>query len=247
MKAKLLFKMSVAIFACSLSLFSANAQVVTCYDQTESSANDFWLTHFYYSKCTDYLNTGGKDISDPAWAAYVDFNGGGYIDFTKIRVSADGDYIVRLSYGIGWAEPVVGANFNVIVNDEFTGNYVVLPQIVDPTNPPTIDLPVTLSTDWDNEIKIQQNKDWPTTMGIQLLKTTTAVKKVKENLFKVSGMNGMIQISKLEGAENNVEVFSMVGKRLLAETFSGSTFTKSINSGVYLVKVNGTPVKVVVQ
>lgn len=249
MKTKVLFKMSVAIFVCSLSFFSANAQVVTCYDESESIVNDFWLTHFYYSKCTDYLNTGGKDISDPAWTAYVDFNGGGYIDFTKIRVSTDGDYTVRLSYGIGWAEPVVGANFNVIVNDEFTGNYVVLPQVVDPTNPPTIDLPVTLSADWDNEIKIQQNKDWPTTLGIQLIKGgVTAVKTtVNENSFKISGMNSMIQISKLKDAENRVEIFSLVGKRVLAETFSGSTFTKDINPGVYIVKVNDTSVKVVVR
>jgi len=48
MKTKLLFRIYTAIFVCGISFLSANAQVVTCYDQTESSANDFWLTHLYY-------------------------------------------------------------------------------------------------------------------------------------------------------------------------------------------------------
>lgn len=251
MKTKLLIRLYAVFFLSSMSLLSVNAQVVTCYDSSESIANDFWLTHFYYSKCTDYLNTGGKDISDPAWAAYVDFNGGGYIDFTKIRVSADGNYTVRLSYGIGWAEPVIGANFNVTVNDEFTGNYTVLP-IPDadknPTKPLLIDLPVTLSTDWDNEIKIQQNKDWPTTLGIQLIKgTTSAVPTLKENTFKISGLNKSIQITKLNKEQNKIDVFSVVGRLISSETVTGISFIKSVNQGIYIVKVNGAPVKVVVQ
>jgi len=250
MKTKLLFRLCAVFFIGSMSLISANAQVVTCYDSAESSANDFWLTHFYFSKCTDYLNTGGKDIADP-WAAYVDFNGGGIIDFTKIRVSEDGVYTVRLSYGIGWAEPVIGANFNVIVNDEFSGNYTVLPipdADKDPTKPLLIDLPVTLSTDWDNEIKIQQNKDWPTTLGIQLIKgTVSAVPKLDENAFKVSGLNKSIQITKLTSEQNKIDIYTVVGKLISSETVSGTSFVKSVNQGIYIVKVNGTPVKVAVR
>ncbi|MEA4851635.1 MAG: T9SS type A sorting domain-containing protein [Paludibacter sp.] len=248
MKTKLLIRLYAVFFIGSMSLLSANAQVVTCYDSSESSANDFWLTHFYYSKCTDYLNTGGKDISDPAWSTYVDFNGGGYIDFTKIRVSEDGTYTVRLSYGIGWAEPVVGANFNVIVNDEFTGNYVVLPQVIDPANPPTIDLPVTLSTDWDNEIKIQQNKDWPTTLGIQLIKgIVNAIPSAKENSFKISGMNKSIQITGLNNSNNNIQIYSLVGKLISSEAINGASYTKSIKQGAYIVKINDATTKVIVQ
>ena len=183
------------------------------------------------------------------WSAYIDFNGGGYIDFTKIRVSEDGDYTVRLNYGIGWAEPGVGANFNVTVNDEFTGNYTVMPRDnQDPAVPGLIDLPVTLSTDWDNEIKIQQNKDWPTILGIQLIKgSTAAVPELKNTPYKISGTNGIIRVTGLDQTKNSIEIFSLVGKQISSETISGTVYSKSMDQGAYLVKINNIPVKVIVQ
>ena len=248
MKTKLLFRLYVAIFVCGFSIMSANAQVVTCYDSSVSSVPDFWLSNFYFSKCTDYLNTGGKDISDPLWSSYVDYNGGGSINFTNIHVSKDGAYTVRLTYGIGWAEPVVGANFNLIVNDELVGNYTVFAiDKPDPTVLRTIDLPVTLSTDWDNVIKIQQAKDWPTTLGIQLLNGITAVAEVKQNTFTVTGMNKSIQINKLTNKSNFIEIYSIEGKLIDSKNIQQESFVKAMDKGLYIVKVNGIAAKVVVQ
>jgi len=248
MKTKLLFRLYVAIFVCGFSFMSANAQVVTCHDATLSSANDFWLNNFYFSKCTDYISTGGKDISDPLWSSYVDFNGGGSVDFTKIRVSQDGAYTARLTYGIGWAEAVVGANFNLIVNDEFVGNYSVFAiDNPDPAVLRTIDLPVTLSTDWDNVIKIQQAKDWPTTLGIQLLKKVTSISDVKQKTFTISGMNNSIQIDKLTNKSNVIEIYTIEGKLIDSKTIQQESFVKAMDKGLYIVKVNGIAAKVVVQ
>ena len=248
MKSKLLFNICIAIVISGASIMSTNAQVVTCHDATVSSANDFWLNNFYFSKCTDYISTGGKDISDPLWSSYVDFNGGASIDFTNIRVSQDGAYTARLTYGIGWAEAIVGANFNLIVNDEFIGNYTVFAiENPDPAVPRTIDLPVTLSTDWDNVIKIEQVKDWPTTLGIQLMRVSTGISDVKQKTFTVSGINKSIQINKLTNKSNFVEIYSIEGKLIDSKTIQQESFVKAMEKGLYIVKVNGIAAKVVVQ
>ena len=165
MKTKLLFRMYTAIFVCGLSFMSVNAQVVDCKDSTLASAPDFWLSNFYFSKCTNYLNTGGKDI---VGSSYVDFNGAGKVIFNNIFVSKDADYTCRLTYGIGWADPVTGCDFNLIVNDALMGTHTVFGPHTANT---TIDLPLplgTLATDWNNVIVIQQARHWPTTLGYSI-------------------------------------------------------------------------------
>lgn len=245
MKTELRSKFHTFIAVFFLSLMSVNAQTVTCFDATASSAKDFWLSNFYFSKCTDYLNTGGKDITN---SSYVDFNGGGKVIFDKVYVSKDADYTCRLTYGIGWADPVSGCDFNLIVNDALLGKYTVYGPHAAGT---TIDLPLplgTLATDWNNIIVIQQARHWPTTLGMQLIKgLTNATPTINEYTFKVTGMNKCIQISNLTGDKNNIDIFTLEGRLMNSEVVSGATFTKFVNQGVYLVKVNGTPVKVVVQ
>lgn len=245
MKTKLLFRMYTAFFVCGLSFTSVNSQTVDCKDSTLASAPDFWLSNFYFSKCTDYLNTGGKDFGT---SALVDFNTNGYINFNNIFISKDADYTARLTYGIGYADPVTGCDFNLIVNDAFVSKFTVFT----PNTPgTTINLPLplgTLATDWNNVIKIQQARHWPTTLGIQLLKgLPSAVPVVKEYPFKISVINKSIQISSLTNEKNKIEIFSVEGRLINSEIAIGTSFTKSFNQGVYLVKVNGTPVKVVVQ
>ncbi|MCX6307544.1 MAG: IPT/TIG domain-containing protein, partial [Bacteroidia bacterium] len=52
---------------------------VVCYDGGTSGANNFWLTHFYYAKCTDYVGSNTKEV---AGSDYLDYNGGSNINFT---------------------------------------------------------------------------------------------------------------------------------------------------------------------
>lgn len=244
MKTRLLFRMYTALIVCGFSVMGLNAQTVTCYDATAASAPDFWLSNFYFSKCTDYLNTGGKDI---VGSSYVDFNGAGKIIFNNIYVSKDANYTCRLTYGIGWVDPVTGGDINLIVNDALMGTNTVFGPHTAGT---TIDLPLplgTLATDWNNVIVIQQARHWPTTLGIQLIEGTTAVPVIKEYPFKISGLNKSIQISNLTNERNKIEIFSVEGRLINSEIAIGSSFVKGINKGVYIVKVNGTPVKVAVQ
>jgi WD40 repeat protein len=244
MKTKLLFKMYTAIFVCGLSFMSLNAQTVTCYDATAASAPDFWLSNFYFSKCTDYLNTGGKDITN---SDYVDFDGGGTVVFDNVYVSNDADYTCRLTYGIGYADAVTGCDFLLIVNEAYMGKFTVFGPHTAGT---TIDLPLPLGTlfaDWNNVIIIQQARHWPTTLGIQLLKGLTAVPVIKEYPFNISGLNKSIQISNLTNEKNSIEIYSVEGRLINSEIALGSSFVKCLNQGIYLVKVNGTPVKVIVQ
>jgi hypothetical protein len=247
MKTNLLFRFYVAIFMSGFFIMSTNAQIVTCSDPTVSKTPDFWFNNFYFSKCTDYLNTGGKDITG---SSFVDFNGGGTIVFNNIYVSADADYTARLSYGIGWADPVTGADFNLIVNDALIGTFTVF----GPNNAGTIiDLPLplgTLAPDWNNVIKIQQARNWPVTLGIQLVKgTATAVPEVKHKAYSIeSGINKSINISGLNSnIINRIEIYSIEGKQISCEFAKQSTYTKAINEGIYLLKVNGETSKVVVK
>ena len=247
LKTKLLLRLLVAIFVCSFSIMSANAQVVACTDPKVASALDFWFSNFYFSKCTDYLNTGGKDI---AGSSLVDFNGGGTIVFNNIYVSADADYTARLSYGIGWADPVTGADFNLIVNDALIGTYTVYSTNNSNT---TIDLPLimgTLAPDWNNVIKIQQARNWPTTLGIRLIKgVTTLNPQIKHKDYTIeSGINNSINIVGLQSdLINRIEIFSIVGKLVSCEIVKQSTYTRLLNKGIYLVKVNGETSKVVIK
>jgi len=139
-----------------------------CYTSTQSSKSDFWLNHFYYATCTDYAGTGSKLTAD---GLYVDFNGGSSVTFNNIYVSETSDYTVKLNYGIGYTD-ANGAQFKVYVNGNYTQTYTVYN--LTQTAPAIIEFNVRLQADANNNIRIEQVKDWPTIYGIELDKTVTS-------------------------------------------------------------------------
>ncbi|MEI8273223.1 MAG: CBM35 domain-containing protein, partial [Paludibacter sp.] len=131
---------------------------VICYDGGTSGANDFWLTHFYYAKCTDYVGSNTKEV---AGSDYLDFNGGSNINFTNISVTNAGNYIARLTYTSGFATNALYVSVNLGANVS-TSN---IPQA---NTSSTFDIPVTLIAG-ANTLKLTQSTNWPRVLGIQLV------------------------------------------------------------------------------
>jgi len=237
----LLLKKMASVFLVCLFYVTAKGQV-TCYDESESTATDFWFSHFYYAKCTDYLGTGSKLFGDNN--DYIDFNGGSSVEFTKIRVATEGEYIARLSYGIGYADDE-GAVFKLFVNDEFISSFTVYRLTSDP--PATIDLPVYLYPDWDNSIKIQQQKDWPIVLGIQLINPASEVINHSLNNVRIIVNNHSLLISGLqEEKSNKIAIFSSEGRLISSEVVLNNTYRKELKAGLYFIKINDSAIKVII-
>jgi len=73
----------------------------------------------------------------------------------------------------------------------------------------------------------------------------TAVKSVDQNKYKVIANNGQLSIRGLIGGEN-VSVFDVTGHQLNVKISNMGTSTISLKSGVYIVRINDSAVKVVV-
>ncbi|MFV0468499.1 MAG: T9SS type A sorting domain-containing protein [Dysgonomonas sp.] len=165
--------------------FKANGQEATCYSQSETQTDDFWMSHLYYAQCTDYVGSGSKLVGD---GPYIDFNTGSAVDFTKIKVSKTGRYTVQLSYGIGYADGQ-GAQFKVYVNGEYDQTYTVY--TLSQTPPATINIEADLVSGKENSIKLVQQKDWPTILGIKLLDVSE-----KELAYSFSSGNLVVNLYK---------------------------------------------------
>lgn len=153
----------------------------TCYSDSESKSADFWLSHLFYAQCTDYEGTGSKLFEG---GPYIDFGGGSSVEFNNVNVSQSGDYIVRLSYGIGYAGSA-GAQMKVYTNGVYSQTCTVYSLTQNP--PATIDLNVKLESGI-NSIKFEQSVDWPTILGIQLelVSPRNMVESVSSNNLKVN-------------------------------------------------------------
>ena len=238
MKKTLLFFGLLAV----LFSFNATAQVV-CYEEAESAVPDFWVDHFYYAKCTDYVSSGSKVFAGND--DYLDFNGGSTIDFTNIFVPKDGVYTVMLSYGIGYADET-GAVVTVNVNGELADQLVLYRLTGAP--PAICEFEVELWGDHNNVIQLKQTKDWAITLGIQLVSQgENAIRKVNENSYKISSENGTLRVSNLEGNDNQIRIHSIDSKLLQAVTVKTSSFETSLDSGFYIVSINGKASKVFVK
>ncbi|MEI8274297.1 MAG: hypothetical protein WCG08_16920, partial [Paludibacter sp.] len=219
----------------SLSGFSWSP--VTCYDVMTSGVNDFWLSHFYYAKCTDYVGSNTKEVSG---SDYLDFNGGSNIDFTNISVTDAGSYVATINYHSGFPTNTLNVSVNTGIN-VLTSN---LPLSATPT---TFDIPVTLLAG-SNSIKLTQATNWPRVLGIQLSRSfSTSFSAEKQYKYTVTGFNKSIKICGLNTKINHIEIFSIEGRLIDSEMTQQATCVRAINQGIYLVKVNGKPSKVVVQ
>ena len=219
----------------SLSGFSWSP--VTCYDVMTSGVNDFWLSHFYYAKCTDYVGSNTKEV---AGSDYLDFNGGSNINFTNISVTDAGSYVATINYYSGFSTNTLNVSVNSGI-DISTDNFPLS------ATPTTFDKPVTLVAG-SNSIKLTQATNWPRVLGIQLSKSvSTSLYPTKKSNYIISGLSNSIKISGLNTKINTIEIFSIEGRLIDSETIQQGTFTKAINQGIYLVKVNGETYKVVVQ
>lgn len=237
MKKMLLFGL-VFLFSGILSV-PVKAEV-TCYTAAEVKIPDFWLDHFYYAQCTDWEGTGSKLFAENP--DYIDFNGGSTVEF-PVRVSQDGEYVVTLSYGIGYAD-ATGATMTINVNGEFATQLTLYKLIADP--PATIDFSVELYADYDNVIQLKQVKDWPIILGIQLSSNISGTISVDENSFTIVPSSGAISIENLSG-ENQIDIYTINGKIINSEKVTSNSFNYKLNEGLYIVKVNGEARKVVVK
>lgn len=237
MKKMLLF--GLVILYSGIMSIPAKAEV-TCYTAAEAKSTDFWLDHFYYAQCTDWEGTNSKLFAENP--EYIDFNGGSTVEF-PVRVSKDGEYIVTLSYGIGYAD-AEGATLTINVNAEFATQLTLYKLTADP--PATIDFSVGLYADYDNVIQLKQVKDWPIIFGIQLSSNVSGNASVNEENFTIIPTTGAITIEKLRG-ENQIDIYSINGKIINSSKVNSSSFNYKLNEGLYIVKVNGTARKVVVK
>lgn len=245
MKTNLFFQWSILVMLGMCYSISASAQVVTCYDESQATVNDFWFSNIYYAKCTPYTATGGKDIADAAWAAYVDFNGDGYIDFTKIRVSVDGEYKLQILHGVGWANTDGTSAFTVFVNDESVGDINFQPSPGQtPENPQIKELTVTLATDYDNQIKVKQLRDWPTIMGIKLIRKGTvgiSPNNHSNSDYIITYTESTLRISGLSRKSNKIQIYNLDGKLIASEKNDSDVYTRILDTkGVFIIKINDT-------
>lgn len=213
---------------------------VTCYTTAEVKIPDFWLEHFYYAQCTDWEGTGSKLFAENP--DYIDFNGGSTVEF-PIRVSKDGEYVVTLSYGIGYAD-ATGATMTVNVNGEFATQLILYKLTADP--PATIDFSLELYADYDNVIQLKQVKDWPIILGIQLTSTVSGNISVVDNSFTVVPTSGAISIQNLKG-ENQIDIYTINGRVINSSKVTSNSVDYKLNDGLYIIKVNGEARKVVVK
>jgi hypothetical protein len=217
---------------------------VTCYPESDATANDFWTDHFYYSTCTDYIGSGSKLFEDGS-EGYVDFNGGSSVDFTKIHVPNDAEYTVTIKYGIGWCDDL-GATLTLNVNGEFVDQLILFRG--DGEKPWTHEFDVELYSDYDNVIQLQQVKDWPILLGIQLTKKNGSnISTIEAANYTLSANKGKVVVGNLTG-RNRIQIYSFEGK-LIHNAFveSGSVEFPVQISGFYVVNVNGTAKKILVK
>ncbi|MDD4992228.1 MAG: hypothetical protein PHR83_08355 [Paludibacter sp.] len=73
----------------------------------------------------------------------------------------------------------------------------------------------------------------------------TAVKAIDQNKYKVIANNGQLSIRGLVGGEN-VSIYDVTGHQLNVKATNMGTSTISVKSGVYIVRINDSAVKVVV-
>lgn len=236
MKKRLLLGLLLAL---STLNFVTQAEV-TCYSSAEAKTVDFWLDHFYYAQCTDWEGSGSKLFSNNP--DYIDFNGGSSVDF-PVLVSEDGEYLVTLSYGIGYADDT-GATMTINVNGEFNTQLILHKLTADP--PATIDFSVELYADYDNIIQLKQVKDWPIVLGIQLSSLFSATSSVIEDDFTIVSSKGSITIEKLTGV-NQIQIFSLNGKLINSSIVFSPSYNYMLSDGLYIVKVNGKARKVLVK
>lgn len=242
MKKNVLLKAILAVVAiCSFSGI-ANAQTAVCYDKSESNAIDFWNNHFYYAVCTDYVGTGSKLFSENN--SYIDFGGGSSIVFDNIYMSESKEYTMSVSYGIGYAD-AEGAKMKLYVNDEYLTTITLFKLDQDP--PATIDIPVELYSDWNNVIKLEQQKDWPILLGIQLKGGNSTINNANQQpKYNVSVSNSILYVQGLNKADNKVDVYNVKGS-LVESKICGESYTKTLAKGLYLLKINGETTKVLVR
>ena len=203
----LLLSLGLALFS-----FTATAQV-TCYGE-ESKDVDFWLEHFYYAKCTDYLHGidhNGGYVFEPN-QDYIGPAAWGGVDFTDIYVSKDGTYKVQMTYGIG-ATDELGAWTDLKVNGQLTGEQLVM-YIPEPS-PGTIEFYVDLYEDYPNMIQIISVKDWPVLLGIQIFPLETSgtdAVQMDEKPFTLSSENGVLSVNNLNESENSIQISTIDGR-----------------------------------
>ena len=237
MKKTLLFGLLAVLVS-----FNMTAQIV-CYGEEEASAPDFWLSHFYFAKCTNYIGTGSKIFSGDA--DYVDFNGGSRVDYTNVFVSKDGMYTVQLSYGVGYAEPEAGGIMDVIVNDELAEQLIFYSN---PNRPLYLEFDVELYADYANIIQFKQRKDWMIMLGIQLaFAGESGISKVNTNPYRIASKDGILSITDLKGSDNQIRIHSIEGKLFQDVQVKSSSFNASLAPGLYIVNVNGKASKVLVK
>jgi hypothetical protein len=222
--------------------FNATAEII-CYGEEESQTPDFWVNHFYYAKCTDYVGSGSKSFED---TDYVDFNGESSVDFTNVFVPEDGTYTVQLSYGVGYAD-ADGAVVTINVNNELADQLIVYTLTGAP--PAIYEFDVELWGDYNNVIQLKQVKDWMTTLGIQLVPKggVNAIPEINEIPYKISSGKGTLSINNLKGSGNQIRINSLDGKLLRTVTTKSSSFNMSLASGIYIIHVNGKASKVLIK
>lgn len=238
MKNLLLLGLFIAFFS-----FNANAQV-TCYGD-ESKATDFFLENFYYAKCTDYehgIDHAGGYVFDGN-PDYIGPAAWGGIDFPNIQVSKDGMYKVQMTYGIGWCDEQgawVGLKVNGIPVDQLI---LYIPE----PSPGVIEFEVELYSDYDNLIQILSVKDWPVILGIQIFPldpTEITTPQTDENTFSTFFADGVLSINNLTGNNNQIQVNSIDGKLIQSVTTSSTSYTIPLNTGLYIVNINGKAIKI---
>lgn len=238
---KKLFLLTLGFLAVS---FSSNLTAqVTCYGEEESKATDFWLGHFYYAKCTDYASTGSQLFGGNPDC--VEFTGGSTIDFTNIYVSTDDSYLVMLYYGIGWCDEL-GAYVDLNVNGEFTDQLILFPSTVVGEDA-TYQFEVELYADYSNVIQLKNVKDWPAFRGFQISKNPNSISELKENSFTVSSSNGVLSIDNLKQDGSRIQINSIDGRLIQSVTTYSSSYTSSLNPGLYMVNVNGDVTKIFIE
>ena len=108
---------------------------------------------------------------------------------------------------------------------------------LDETNPDSWDLPSrTASFPDDANINISVWQ-WRT-------EAPTAMPQIANDNFKAYSLNGQIVV---EGATSQVDIFAVTGQLVQSAKVSGSFTSKDLNTGLYIVRVDGVSQKVMVK
>jgi len=74
--------------------------------------------------------------------------------------------------------------------------------------------------------------------------TNTGVTTVKSDKYKIIANNGIIRV---DGVESTVELFDISGRNLQTAKLTGTFSSKQLNSGIYIVRVDGYTSKIAVK